>query len=155
MAASNLSHKGFTGSCEISLEDDCLFGRILFIEDIVTFEGQTTADIKASFIDAVDRYLTHCEKTGKAANKPYSGSFNVRVGSDLHRKAAMQAHARGLNLNEFVIQAIEAKANGDEPSKMIHSHHHTITVEVSTEDKFISLANTSKLLERYSATTSH
>ncbi len=41
--------------------------------------------LKANFQAAVDRYLAFCEKTGKAANKPYIGTFNVRVGSDLRR----------------------------------------------------------------------
>ncbi|MEI8326181.1 MAG: toxin-antitoxin system HicB family antitoxin, partial [Betaproteobacteria bacterium] len=87
MAIHKLTHKGFTGSCEVSLEDGCLVGRVLFIDDIVTYEGETVPDLKANFEAAVDRYLAYCKRTGKAANKPYSGTFNVRVGADLHRKA--------------------------------------------------------------------
>lgn len=151
MNVNNLTYKGFTGSCEISLEDDCLFGRILFIEDIITFEGQTTAELKTAFEEAVDRYLVHCKKTGKPANKPYSGSFNVRIGADLHRKAAIQSHACGLSLNEFVVAAIEAKAKGEQPSRVVHSHYHTITVE--SEEQFWTLEQTSKLLNTYSANT--
>ena len=56
-----LSHKGYTGSIEVSLEDNCLHGRVLFIEDIVTYEGETVDDLATSFKDAVDRYVTYCK----------------------------------------------------------------------------------------------
>jgi predicted HicB family RNase H-like nuclease len=40
------------------------------------------------------------------AGKVYSGKFVVRIGSDLHRKAAVKALARGESLNQFVAGAI-------------------------------------------------
>ena len=40
------------------------------------------------------------------AGKTYSGKFVVRVGPELHRKAAIKASARGESLNQFVAQAI-------------------------------------------------
>jgi len=108
MTAHKLIYKGFTGSFDASLEDECLVGKVLFIDDIVTYEGETVPELKANFQAAVDRYLTYCEKTGKAANKPYSGTFNVRVGSDLHRQAAIAAQDASINLNEYVARAMQA-----------------------------------------------
>ena len=52
-----LSHKGYTGSIEVSFGDNCLHGRILFIDDIVTYEGETVDELATSFKDAVDRYV--------------------------------------------------------------------------------------------------
>jgi predicted HicB family RNase H-like nuclease len=40
------------------------------------------------------------------AGKTYSGKFVVRVGPDLHKKAAVKALARGESLNQFVAEAI-------------------------------------------------
>ena len=102
-----LSHNGYTGSVEVSFEDNCLYGRILFIDDLITYEGATAEDLLASFKAAVDHYVTHCKETGKPANKPYSGTFNVRIGQELHRKAAQEAHSRNLSLNDYVAQAIK------------------------------------------------
>ena len=102
-----LSHKGYTGSVEVSFEDNCLHGRVLFIDDIVTYEGGTVEDLATSFKDAVDRYIAYCEETGKPANKPYSGTFNVRVGEELHRKAAQEAYNRNITLNDYVAQAVK------------------------------------------------
>jgi len=104
----NLAYKGYTGTIKASIEDNCLHGQILFIEDIITYEGVTVDDIKASFKEAVDRYLSYCKETGRPANKPYSGTFNVRVGQDIHRKAVEIAYHRGITLNDFVTQSIQA-----------------------------------------------
>jgi predicted HicB family RNase H-like nuclease len=97
-----LTYKDYTGTIEVSLEDGCLHGQILFISDIITYEGNTVEDIKTSFEDATDRYLAYCKITGNPADKPYSGTFNVRVGQDLHKKAAETAYRRGIKLNEFI-----------------------------------------------------
>ena len=107
LKTTKLTHKGFKGSGELSLEDDCLIGSVLFIDDIITYEGATVAELVANFQSAVDDYLDYCKRTGKPANKPYSGTFNVRIGPQLHREAVMAANAAGINLNEFVMTAIE------------------------------------------------
>lgn len=102
-----MRYKGFFGSVEASVEDGCLYGRLEFIDDLVTFEGETVAELESAFHEAVDDYLDTCQQLGREPQKPYRGSFNVRVGSRLHRAAAVAAYEHGMNLNEFVRNAIE------------------------------------------------
>ena len=104
---SKLTYKKYTGTIKASIEDSCLHGHILFIDDVITYEGDTVDDIKTSFREAVDHYLTYCKETGKPANKPYSGTFNVRVGQETHRKAVEIAYHQGITLNEFIAQSIK------------------------------------------------
>jgi predicted HicB family RNase H-like nuclease len=125
---SNLAYKGYTGTIEASIEDGCLHGQILFITDIITYEGNTVDDIKTSFEEAVDHYLAYCQNTGKPANKPYSGTFNVRVGQDLHRKAVEVAYNQSITLNDFVAQSIKNAIEKNGVIKLEHTHHHNITI---------------------------
>jgi len=125
---SNLIYKGYTGTIEASIEDVCLHGKILFINDLITYEGNTVEEIKASFEEAVDHYLAYCEETGKPANKPYSGTFNVRVGQELHRKAVEVAYHQGITLNDFVVQSIKSSIAQNGVIKLEHTHHHNITI---------------------------
>ncbi|MYM96950.1 type II toxin-antitoxin system HicB family antitoxin [Duganella vulcania] len=106
MTKPTFSHKGYHGTGEISTEDNCLHGKVLFIDDLITYEGENPGELKQAFIDAVDRYIDYCERTGKPANRPYSGSFNVRVGSDVHRDACLAASESEQSLNEFVRDCI-------------------------------------------------
>jgi predicted HicB family RNase H-like nuclease len=117
-----LSYKGYSGSIEVSLEDNCLHGRVLFIDDIITYEAQTPCELADSFKKAVDRYIVYCDETGKPANKPYSGTFNVRVGEELHRKAAQAAFHRNITLNDYVTQAIKAATEQNNIAKIEHTH---------------------------------
>lgn len=149
-----LSHKGYNGSVEVSFEDNCLHGRVLFIDDIVTYEGENPEDLESSFKDAVDRYVAYCKETGKPANKPYSGSFNVRVGEELHRKAAQEAYNYKITLNDYVVKAIKAATEQNNIKKVEHTHHHTITISKDT-DKIIGMrvATTKEPRETFYATT--
>ena len=52
-----LEHRGFHGSIEASIEDNCLFGRLQFIPALVSYEGQTAAELSQAFRDAVDGCL--------------------------------------------------------------------------------------------------
>lgn len=130
MKQSVLTHKGFSGSSETSFEDNCLFGRLLFIDDLIVYEGQTPLDLKAAFIVAVEDYLAHCKTTGKPANKPYSGSFNIRTGAELHKQAAVAAFQRNMSLNEYCVNAIKMCIEHNGVGKVEHTHEHRVTLDV-------------------------
>jgi len=102
-----LEYQGYQGSVEFSADDGILFGKILFIDSLILYHGESVESLKEAFHSAVDEYVAHCVKNQKEPNKPYSGSFNVRIGPDIHRAAVQQAYKLGQKLNEFVKQAIE------------------------------------------------
>lgn len=120
-----LEYKGYSGSIEVSSEDRCLFGKILFINDLVTYEAETVTDLEAEFITAVDDYLLTCKEVGKEPQRPFKGSFNVRVSPELHRKASLEAYKEKISLNELTDKAINAYVNkSDKPSIIEHHDHH-------------------------------
>lgn len=102
-----LKYKDYYGSVEYSAEDDCFFGKIIGINDLITFEGNSTTELKQAFDEAVDDYLLMCERNGKEPDKTYKGTFNVRINPDLHRTAAIYASTHGKTLNSFVEEAIQ------------------------------------------------
>jgi predicted HicB family RNase H-like nuclease len=63
--------------------------------------------ITHDFHTAVDEYLQFCAAKGKEPEKPFKGSFNVRISSELHRKLAIAASSRGISLNTLVEDAIQ------------------------------------------------
>jgi predicted HicB family RNase H-like nuclease len=104
-----MQYKGYHGSVEISSEDNVLYGKLLFISPLVTYEGITAQELEGAFKDAVDDYLVDCETDGIDPIRPCKGSFNVRVGHDLHLAAAVASHRASINLNEFMKQALAEK----------------------------------------------
>lgn len=104
-----LKYKDFYGSIELSYEDKILHGKIECINDLVTYEAETINDLEAAFREAVDDYLDTCKSLGKKPEKPMSGTFNIRIGSELHQKAYLAATENGMKLNEFIKQAVSEK----------------------------------------------
>ncbi|EEC8802968.1 type II toxin-antitoxin system HicB family antitoxin [Escherichia coli] len=114
-----LSYKGYFGSIEISLEDNILHGKIQCVNDVVTYEAETLDGLRAAFEEAVTDYLDTCKQLGKSPDKPMSGTFNIRIGRDLHKKAFLAAMMDKTTLNDYVRKAIEEKIAG---KKEVHSH---------------------------------
>ena len=102
----SLHYKGYVGNIEFSEEDGVFHGRVVGIKSLVSFEGDSVKTITADFHDAVNEYLAYCEEKGVQPEKPFKGSFNVRIGTELHRKAALEASGRGVSLNAFVEDAL-------------------------------------------------
>ena len=117
-----MQYKSFYGSAEISLEDGVLFGKIECINDLVTYEADNPAELKAAFEEAVDDYIQTCAEIGKEPEKPFSGTFNVRVGPDIHKKAYLKSLNEGLSLNDLVKKSIESYLDD---KKEVHMHLHT------------------------------
>lgn len=67
--ANLLNYKGYQGSIDIDLEDSYLHGKILFIDDAIIYSGETIEELKQSFYDAVDGYISLCQEIGKEPQK--------------------------------------------------------------------------------------
>ena len=104
-----IEYKGYLGSIEYSSEDELFFGKLLGIRTLVSYEGETAKEIKQAFQEAVEDYLETCETLGQKPEKPFKGSFNVRINSDLHRQAYILAEEKLVSLNQFVSEAIKEK----------------------------------------------
>ena len=101
-----LEYRGYLGSVRYSDEDEILHGRLEFIRDLVTYEGQDAGSLKRAFCEAVDDYLGMCEAEGRKPDVPLKGSFNVRPGRELHRRAMLYARREGMSLNAVVTGAL-------------------------------------------------
>jgi len=102
-----LQYKGYFASVQFSAEDEVFFGKLLGINDLVSFEGTTVKELKDAFKEAVEDYLETCKELEKDPEKMYKGSFNVRIPSELHRQAALVSAGKNMSLNDFVRYAID------------------------------------------------
>ena len=57
-----LKYKGYEGTVEYSEDDDCLFGKILGIEGLAMYFGDSLESLKKDFCEAVDFHLSHLEE---------------------------------------------------------------------------------------------
>lgn len=104
-----MEYKGYIGTVEFSEADGVFFGKVQGIRSLISYEGTTASELVEDFHGAVDDYLVLCEEEGKDPEVAYKGSFNIRIGSDLHRRAALYAIAHQQSLNSFIEDAVREK----------------------------------------------
>ena len=107
----HLEYKGYTGSIEFSREDDLLYGKVLGIKGLISYEGKTGTELEIDFKEAINIYLEDCKTEGIIPEKPFKGNFNVRVPSKLHQKAALLAMENKMSLNSFITESIRERIN--------------------------------------------
>lgn len=133
-----LKYKDFYGSAEIDLEASVCRGKLLFIDDLVTYQADTVARLKKEFEDAVDDYLATCAEVDKEPQKAFTGVFNVRISPDDHRKASLLAFQRGQKLNSFVAEAIHAQVQGNKEIGKKIEHHHKVEIIVKKQSTLVA-----------------
>lgn len=106
-----LSYKDYIGSVSFSAEDEVFYGKIEHINDLITFESDNAHDLKKAFEEAVDDYLEVCSQKGVLPEKPFRGSFNVRLKPALHKQAYLKALQSGISLNKFIELTLEKALN--------------------------------------------
>ena len=105
--STSLEHKGYSGTVDYSREDKIFYGKIDGIKATVTYEGKDPDSLEAAFKESVDDYLDLCRQEGIEPEKPFKGSFSVRIPQELHRDLATFARKNNMNLNSAAKAAFE------------------------------------------------
>lgn len=104
-----MSYKGYSARIEYSDDEGCFIGHLAGIRDVVGFHGESVTELRGAFEEAVDDYLTTCEKLNRSPQRPYSGKVMLRLDPSIHARVAMQAESQGKSLNAWAQEAL-AKA---------------------------------------------
>ncbi len=123
-----MEYKGYSGSAEFDIDTGIIHGKILFVNDLITYQTTDGTKIKAEFEAAVEDYLDTCKALDREPQKPFNGVFNVRVTPGMHKAAAIRAAKDGVKLNGLVVAALEQYLSDQEVK---HTHTHSHHVEVS------------------------
>ena len=102
-----LTYKGYQGS--VTWEDGVNVIRVLHIGHLLSDHTENAKKVERTFRGLVDDYIETCRRLGREPEKPFKGSFNVRIPPELHRGATMAAAAENLSLNAWIADAVRAK----------------------------------------------
>jgi len=103
-----MKYKGYIGRVDFDDEADIFHGVVINTRDVITFQGESVAELKAAFHDSVDDYLAWCMERGETPDKPYSGRFVVRISPSLHRDLSIEAARQHLSLNVLIVRKLDA-----------------------------------------------
>lgn len=106
-----LKYRDYEGTAELDMVRGVCRGKILFINDLVTYEASRPSELQKEFEAAVDDYVATCDELGREPQKSLKGQFNVRIPQELHKASTLRALTDGVSLNEVVARALEAYVN--------------------------------------------
>ena len=109
-AVTTMMHDGYLAELEIDEGVGVIHGRVINARAVLTFEGETLAELKAAFADTIADYRAWCKERGTEPEKPYSGTLSLRIAPELHRRVAEQAAKAGESINQFIAERLEEVA---------------------------------------------
>ena len=102
-----MEYKGYVGQVEYDDEHGVFHGEVINLRDVITFEGECVADLRQAFRESVEDYLAFCAERNEEPEKPFSGTFTVRIPPRLHRDVALRARLEHHSLNGWVMRVLE------------------------------------------------
>ena len=110
---SSMTYKSYTARVEYDNRDDVFVGRVLGLQSILSFEGNSVEALKSAFEEAINDYLQECQEKGLTPEKPASGKLLLRLAPELHGQAMVAAKAAGKSLNQWVAEALHRAVHAD------------------------------------------
>jgi len=101
-----MSYKGYTASMVFDAADKIIVGRVLDVDDIIAFHGESVAQFESSFHAAIDGYLAASQKLDSPPEKPASGKVMLRIAPEVHAAALKAAATSGTSLNKWAEKAL-------------------------------------------------
>jgi predicted HicB family RNase H-like nuclease len=87
----SMNYRGYTARIEFDERDDIFVGRLLGVRDIISFHGDSVAELRTQFQLAVEDYLEDCAERGIPPEKPASGKAMLRIRPEVHAAATIAA----------------------------------------------------------------
>lgn len=101
-----MTHRGYSARVEYDPEDRIFVGRIAGIDDIAVFHGESVDALEQAFHETVDHYIEVSERTGRPAQKPYSGKLMLRLSPEIHAAVANTAQLQGKSINQWASEVL-------------------------------------------------
>jgi predicted HicB family RNase H-like nuclease len=105
-----MTYKGYSANIEVDLEAEILFGRVLDINDVVTFKAKTIEQARQEFQNSIDDYLEFCKELGQEPDRPFSGKLPFRTTPENHRKIFIAAKKAGKSINNWMDEVLSRAA---------------------------------------------
>ena len=98
---------GYKAKIEYDPELDQFRGEILGLNGSADFYGKSPANLRKEFKNSLKVFLDVCKEEGINPKKEYSGKFNLRIPSRLHREIAARATATDKSINQWVSEILK------------------------------------------------
>ena len=110
-----MEYKGYIATIGYDDSTDLLYGHVINAASypIVNFMASDVEGLKREFQMSIEVYLAACDEDGIDPAKPFPGKLELPLYYELYERIALAAASDGLDVDEWVIDAIEEKLTGN------------------------------------------
>ena len=110
-----MEYKGYIATIGYDDSTDLLYGHVINAASypIVNFMASDVEGLKREFQLSMEMYLAGCDEDGTEAAEPFPGKFELPLYRELYQRIALASAKEGLDMDEWVIEAIEQKLTGN------------------------------------------
>jgi predicted HicB family RNase H-like nuclease len=101
-----MEYKGYLGRSTVDEKEGLIFGEVIGLRDVITYQGRTVEEAERAFRESIDLYLQTCAEEGIEPDKQFSGKLLIRTKPSVHRLLAVISKARGKSINAFAEQIL-------------------------------------------------
>jgi predicted HicB family RNase H-like nuclease len=85
---STMNYKNYTAKIIYDERDEIFVGRVLYIQDIIGFDGSSVEELKNIFASTMEAYFEDCADLGREPNQPQKPRRTRHLPSEkIHRKS--------------------------------------------------------------------
>lgn len=104
-----MKYKNYEATIRFDDETEIFHGEVINTRDVITFQGNSVAELKREFKNSVEDYLEFCRERNEEPDKPFSGNFVLRISPALHHRLYKKAKLSGKSLNSLIEESLASK----------------------------------------------
>jgi predicted HicB family RNase H-like nuclease len=102
-----MEYKGYLARVEYDSSGNTFYGEVINIRDVITFQGDSTSELRHALEDSVEDYLAFCTERGEEPDKPFSGRFTIQLSPEQHRMVVLAAEKAGKDVAAWAAEVLE------------------------------------------------
>jgi predicted HicB family RNase H-like nuclease len=110
MLTNVISYRGYHAQITYDPSADAFHGRVLGMQDVISFYGRTPDELRKEMKAAVEDYIAWCRQEGDKPEKSWAGKLTLRADEDVRRRVRIAAAARGQSVNAWINQVIDRES---------------------------------------------
>lgn len=107
MSQGTMRYKGYVGSVQYSDEDGCFIGDVLGVQAMISFEGESVAELRTDFENAIEAYLKSCKERRIKPEKPKPGKITLDLPFDIEVGLENMTEETGKSAKALILDAVK------------------------------------------------
>ena len=109
-----MEYKGYIAVIGYDDSTDLLYGHVVNAAPyaVANFMASDVEGLKREFKISLEEYLAWCKEDGVEPLKPHPGKLELPLYQELYARIAVAAAGEGVEIDEWVVEAIEQKLTG-------------------------------------------